>query len=416
MKRLLTVSFFTALLTLVRMACNFVIAKVVAIYTGPSGLAALGQVQNMVSTLNGLATAPAGNGVVRYTAEFREQGFSACAPWWRASLQWLVGIILIVIPLSFFLSETLSSWLFGHTQYAWLIILASCALPFSAINTLIASIINGQQLYRRYVVVGMVSALVATAVMISLIVQANLNGALISAAITSGISGIVMLMSSFRQPWFKFKYWWGKTEAKQRRDIGSYVLMAMTSTLTVPVALVVIRNIIITQVGWEQAGYWEAVRKISDVYLSVITLSLSTYFLPRLASSKGFDAIKHEINQTAKVIMPLVIILAASIYVLRDIVITLLFTEDFRPARDLFAIQLSGDVVRIFSYLYAYPMIARGATSWYMGTEVMFSLSYAVGSYFLVSQYGIKGAPIAYMLSYSLSLIFMRLNLKKFSV
>ena len=71
MKRLLTVSLFTALLTVLKMACGFVIAKAVAIYTGPSGMAALGQVQNIVNSLNGLVTAPAASGVVRYTAEYQ---------------------------------------------------------------------------------------------------------------------------------------------------------------------------------------------------------------------------------------------------------------------------------------------------------------------------------------------------------
>lgn len=68
------------------MAMGFVIAKVVAVYTGPTGMAMLGQVQSMVSSLNGIINAPVGNGIVRYTAEQKEQGFEACAPWWRAAV------------------------------------------------------------------------------------------------------------------------------------------------------------------------------------------------------------------------------------------------------------------------------------------------------------------------------------------
>ncbi|WP_421201689.1 hypothetical protein [Aeromonas enteropelogenes] len=82
MKRLFKVTAMTGLLTLLKMVMGFVIAKVVAIYTGPTGMAMLGQVQNMVGSLNGyFINAPAGSGVVRFTAEYKEQGFEACPPW-----------------------------------------------------------------------------------------------------------------------------------------------------------------------------------------------------------------------------------------------------------------------------------------------------------------------------------------------
>ena len=414
MKRLLTVSLFTALLTVLKMACGFVIAKAVAIYTGPSGMAALGQVQNIVNSLNGLVTAPAASGVVRYTAEYQEQGYEVCAPWWRASLQWIVALILIVAPLGFLFSESLSGWLFGKADYAWLIVIISCALPFSAINTLLTSVINGQQQYRRYVATGMVSVVASTSVMIALIIHANLNGALVATAIYSGVSGAVMLLCSLRQPWLKLKYWWGRTDKEHRKGIGSYVLMAMTSALAAPVALVVVRNVLIAEVGWDQAGQWEAVRRISDAYLAVITIALGTYFLPRLALLKSLEEVRKEIYQTAKVVMPLVIIMSIGVYLLRDIAISLLFTEEFSEARELFAIQLCSDVIKILSWLYAYPMLSRGAVKWFVFSEVLFSFSYVGLSYFCVQMYGLQGPPLAALINYLMYFIFVFIGLKKF--
>ncbi|MDT9693982.1 O-antigen flippase, partial [Streptomyces sp. P9(2023)] len=90
-------------------------------------------------------------------------------------------------------------------------------------------------------------------------------------------------------------------------------------------------------------------------------MALSTYYLPRLASLTGVDAIVSEIHKTARVILPIVIVLALGVYLLRDVAIWLLFTEEFKPARDLFAVQLCGDVMKIASWLYAYPMLSRGA-------------------------------------------------------
>ena len=98
MKRLLSVTGFTALLTLLRMCSGFIIAKVIAIYAGPTGIAMLGEIQSVVAILNGIASAPVGSGIIRYTAENIDQGFDQCSPWWRASLKWVIGLLLIIIP------------------------------------------------------------------------------------------------------------------------------------------------------------------------------------------------------------------------------------------------------------------------------------------------------------------------------
>lgn len=408
MRRLLSVTAFTALLTLLKMIAGFVIAKVVAIYTGPTGMAMLGQVQSMVTGLNGLVTAPVGNGLVRYTAQYHHRGYSACAPWWRASLRWVCLLLAFVIPGGFLFSRPLADWLFGNPDYIWLVWVTISILPFSAMGTMTNSVINGQQLYRRYVGLGMISVLISSCIMLIMIVVGNLKGALLAAAMQTGLIGCVMLLSSLRQPWFKIRLWWGKVGKKHRRALGCYLLMALTSALTVPVSLVLVRNILVAHVGWEQAGLWQAVWKISEVYLAVITMALSTYYLPRLSSLSDSVEIKKEIYRTARVIVPIVVAIALCIYFLRDFAISLLFTESFRDARNLFAIQLCGDTVKIIGWLYAYPMISKGLTRIYIITEICFSISFVVVSYYCVNAYGTIGASISYCLTYmSYTLIFV---------
>lgn len=415
MKKLLSVTLFSGLLTLLRMASGFVIAKVVAVYTGPSGMAMLGQVQSLVGALNGIVAAPAGSGVVRFTAEHHAQGFDACAPWWKASLRWLLGLLALIIPLACLGAVPLADWLFGSASYYWLVIAAALALPLSAANTLLASILNGQQQYRRYVGLGMVSVLVATGLILALIVSHGLQGALLAAALSSAFAGLIMLLGALRQPWFRLRYWWGAADRQQIKGIGSYVLMAVTSAICIPTSLILVRNILVSHVGWEQAGQWQAVYKISEVYLGVITMALGTYYLPRLASLKGHAAIRAETLAVAKVVMPIVAVLALGVYLLRDLAITLLFTEQFRAARDLFAIQLVGDVVKILSWLIAYPMLSQGATRWFVGTELTSSISLVLLSHVFISKTGTSGANTAYLINYIFYLILTSFAFKKFT-
>lgn len=415
MKRLLTVTAFTAMLAVLRMAAGFVIAKVVAVYTGPTGMAMLGQVQSMVVSLNGLVSAPAGSGIVRFTAEHYEKGFIACAPWWKASLRWIFILLAVVVPLGFILSQPLADWLFGNPNLSWLVTVCVCVLPFSAAGSLVTSVINGQQQYRRYVSMGIISVLISSAIMVILIMKANLTGALLAASIQSGLIGVVMMLASLRQPWFKLQYWWGKTESVQRKAIGGYMLMALTSALTVPVSLMVVRNILVAHVGWEQTGQWQAVWKISEAYLAVITMALSTYYLPRLSKLKDVESIRTEINNTAKVVIPLLICMSSAVFLLRDNIISILFTSDFYEARSLFLVQLCGDVVKMTSWLYAFPMLSRGATKWFISTELVFSLSFVVLSILFVNLFQTIGVCVAYLVNYTVYLVFVFLNIKSFS-
>ncbi|WP_277342570.1 O-antigen translocase [Vibrio owensii] len=213
----------------------------------------------------------------------------------------------------------------------------------------------------------------------------------------------------------KAKFWWGEVTPSARKDIGGYMLMAITSALTVPTSMIIVRNILIENVGWEAAGHWQAVWKISEVYLGVITMALGTYYLPRLSSLKDVDAIVSEIHKTALIIIPLISAMAISIYLLRDLAISLLFTDEFRNARSLFAIQLVGDVVKILSWLYAFPMLSRGAVKWFVLSEVIFASTFVLFTYMLVQDYGVSGANLAYLLNYTLYFIFVFTFVRSFS-
>lgn len=412
MKKLLSVTFFTGLLTLSRMMAGFIVSKVIAVYTGTTGMAQLGQAQNLITMLTGIVNAPTSNAVVRYTSEHCDKGFTACAPWWRASVQWAVVFCLSLIPTGIILSKYISIWLFEKPDYSWLVCVMFLVLPFSALSTLINSVINGQQQYKKYITLGILSVLISTVVMISLVVLWGINGALIAASVQSGLIGAVMLIACIRQPWMKLTFWWGEVNHENRKKIGGYILMAVASAICLPLALITVRKIIIANVGWDAAGQWQAVWKISEVYLSVMTMALGIYFLPQLAKLKSYAEIRNEINGTAKIIIPIVILMALSVYLLRDVVITVLFTEKFRAARELFGIQLVGDVIKITSWLYAYPMISRGTTKWFVGSEMFFSLTLVIMTALLVPVYKTDGANMAYMINYIVYLMFVYFGMK----
>jgi PST family polysaccharide transporter len=79
------------------------------------------------------------------------------------------------------------------------------------------------------------------------------------------------------------------------KNFAKYTAMALTTAATVPLSHIMIRNHLGQTLGWEAAGYWEAMWRLSGAYLLLVTTTLSVYYLPRLSEIKGKDQIRKEI-------------------------------------------------------------------------------------------------------------------------
>lgn len=416
MKQLLTVSFFTGALALLRMASGFAMAKVVALYTGPTGLAMLGQLQSIVGALSGVVNSPVNNGVVRFTAEQSAgSDVRACVPWWRAAMQWMLLLSLLVLPTGLLAAPWLATRILGRPDYAWTLMLAVLLLPVAALGNFCISIVNGLQQYRRYVALVAVSTLLSATLMILLAWKGGISGALLAAALQAALIAIILLLLLLGQPWLRWRNFFGTVEPERRKQIGGYILMALTSAIVVPLSHILLRTILVEQLGWEAAGHWQAVWKISEVYPTVVTMALGTYFLPRLSTLSGVAQIRQEILRTSMAVLPLVTLLALLVYLLRDWIILLLFTPAFTPARDYFLFQLIGDVVKIASWLWAYPMLSRGATRWFVASEIWFSLQLVLLAWVLSPHLGVNGVTLAYLINVTSYLGFTLCFFPKFS-
>lgn len=69
---LIKTSMLTAVSTVIAVISAFIINKVVAIYSGPSGLALIGQLKDFVTMLTNVSNGAISQGIVKYTAEYDE--------------------------------------------------------------------------------------------------------------------------------------------------------------------------------------------------------------------------------------------------------------------------------------------------------------------------------------------------------
>jgi PST family polysaccharide transporter len=402
---LVKTSVLTAISTIIKVISAFVINKVIAVYVGPSGLAVVGQLQNFMSMATTFSNGAITQGVIKYTAEYKtieqkQKIFSTSI---------IISLVcsLIISIFLFGMSDYLSEKILKDSQYSSVFVVFSLTIFLFALNTILMSILNGQKEIKKYVLVNIASSIFALFFTSFLIMQLNLIGALYALVVNQSVIFFVTLAFVVKSSWFKWEYFKHGVDKESLSKLSKYSLMAITSAITVPVSHLIIRNYIGENLSWDDAGYWQGIWYISSMYLMVVTTSLSIYYLPRLSEIQDNVELKKEIFDGYKLILPIVSVLALSIYIFRELAITIAFTEKFMPMIELFKWQLIGDVIKIASWLLSYVMLAKAMTKAFIYTEVFFSVSFVMLSVIFIDNFGLIGITYAYSVNYFMYLLIM---------
>lgn len=396
---LIKTSLLNGIAVIVKVASALVLNKILAVFVGPSGYASIGQFQNAVSVIVTLAGGLVGTGVTKYTAqhfddEAKQHGIWQTAMCLSLLMSLAAGSVLLL------LGRNLSEWLLHRADMATVFVWLALTLPAMAANVLLLAIVNGKKEVHIYVAANIIGSLLALSLTGLLAYQFGLYGALVASTINPAIVLLSTTVMVVRRDWFKAKYLWGKINLHALRNLSNFGLMGLTSALTVPVSFMLIRDHLATEIGLTAAGYWQASWKISEIYLMLVTTTLSVYYLPRLAEIRTVPELRFEIVKVYRFVMPIVIFGALTIYLFRDFIINTIFTSEFMPMRELFAWQLAGDVIKIGSWITGYVLIGRGMVKVFMSVEIIFSILFVLLTWFFVKEWGLQGVPMAYAVNY----------------
>ncbi len=403
---LVKTSILTAISTLIRVFTSFIINKLVSIYIGPSGLGLIGQFQNFVMISSTLATGAISQGVVKYTAEYRNNMDKTGKLLTTALIISLLSSITVGLFLNIF-STYFSEHILKSNIYSTIFNIFGFTIILFSLNTLLISILNGQKEIKKYIIVNIISSLFSLLFTSFLVIEFGLFGLLYAMILNISIIFFITLYLVLNSSWFHLNYFTDRFDRDSAIKLGKYAVMAVVSATTAPLSQMFVRDYIGNGIGWESAGYWQGIWYISSMYLMVVTTSLGVYYLPRLSEIEDKMELKNEIFNGYKIILPIVICIAFGIYILREHIVYIVFTERFMPMVELFKWQLIGDVIKISSWLLSYLMLAKAMTQLYVYTEIIFSAIFVYLSISFIDRFGLIGVTYAFCLNYVLYLITM---------
>ncbi len=405
-----------ALSTLIKMLIGFVGVKVVAVLIGPTGMALLGQLTNFSSVFLTLSTAGITSGVTKYVAEYSGSEIKI-----RSILQTSVYItvlsslvcgLLLIGGAAFF-----SEFILKSGEFTSIFIIFGCTIILCALNTLLLSILNGFGEFKKYAIVSTAGSLIGLLFSIILVFRFGIYGALLSAVTSQSVVFAVGLFITSRSSWFRWDFFSGKFDKSEAVKLGHFSLMALASAVTDPTSQLTLRSYLTNKTSLADAGVWEAMNRVSGMYLMVIETSLILYYLPKLAKIAGQVELRNEVIRFYKLIVPPLLILIILIFLSKNYIILILFDDKFQGMENLFFFQLIGDFFKICSWVLAYQMVAKAMTGMFIVTEILFTLTYVIFGVIFIPIYGNVGATIGYAANYfiyfaAMLLIFRKVLLK----
>jgi len=135
--------------------------------------------------------------------------------------------------------------------------------------------------------------------------------------------------------------------------------MAVISAVGLPLLQILIRDAVAGHGGMADVGLLQGVVRISDMYLGVATSIFAMYYFPRFSEIADAGELVREAKRGLAIIVPTVAVVSFAIWLLRDLVIRILFTAEFNAMRDLFAWQMLGNTLKMVGWLFGYLLLAK---------------------------------------------------------
>jgi len=388
----------SAVANLVRILSGLVTTKVMALQLGPSGVALLGQFGNFHGLLCVLSTCATSQGLTRLSAE-NSVGSNDFATAISTGLKIALITAAVVGLTALLFAPTLAETLLQSSDLWPYIALAGLTLVFHSASVVILTILNGQQDSATYTRISIAQGLVASAFSISGALLTGLPGVFAGMALSIPFSLLISMWLVRRKAWFRSTTFSSPYSPTVAKKFVSFGLMSVATAVSTPVALLFVRDMLIDATGLEAAGHWQAVWRISEIYLGILVTTIGLYLLPKLTRAKGKANYIAELKRVFLLIGGLCACVSAVLLIGGHWVIRVLYSAAFDPMQTLFPLQLAGDFFKALALAMNTVLIVRVHVRQQMFGEIFFAGLFVLASFMLVKDAGTTGIQLAYLTS-----------------
>jgi len=385
--------------TAVRMVLAFFSAKVSAVYLGPPGMALVGQLNSFLQLAQGAVGNGTQTGVVNLTAKWSREP-ARLRELWGTALRLALALAGVVALAATLFSVQLASALLGDGGFWPVVVLAAVAILFLVFDGVVLSVLNGLKRVDTIAKAGIASSVADFCVFALLVYAFGLWGGLVGIAAICLAKPAISCALAFQSGAIRWRdLAAGGLDGGIARDIARFYPMLLVHSIAQPLAQLLVRDTVIEGLGLEQAGYLQAVWRLSEMYVGVMTTALGLYFMSHYSALKVGERASM-VRRTMLQLMALTALAATLVYLLRDVVIHVVLTPRFMPMGDLLPAHLAGDVVKMMNYPLQMALVSERRSAQYMVQAALGPAVFVLLAHALLPSLGAQAAPTAYAASH----------------
>jgi len=388
-----------ALRAFVQLACSFVSVKLTAVYLGPSGLALIAQFNNFMSLGQSVVGTGLDTAAGRLTAEYSQDSER------RRRLLGTIGRfgLWLGLPTAAVIAATspwLAEWLLHDRAYAWVFVLGALSVLASILNSILLGALSARGDITRVVISNIIATIVGVSVYAPASIRWGVTGGLGASATVYVFSVLITLVLIRRSPLVSLRDLAGPFDRVEARRIAGFYPMLIVHAVMTPLSLLLIRQHVASTLSLEAAGLWQACWRLSETYLLIVTMSVTTQFMVRLGeASRSAERLRAEMMKTLSHAVGATAALALVIYLLREQIVRFLFSHAFLPVAELMPTQLLGDLFKITGFICGYVLVATMRSRWYIATQIVVPMVFILLASFLGARMGVPGVTLAYVVA-----------------
>ena len=404
-------SFLSGLSTGISLLARLISTKIVAVYLGTNGMFLLGQLKDFLRLGNTISSFGIENGIVKYVAEFEEQ---------KENLSNIIGTSFrINIISAFFVSlvilvfkNQISTFLqidFDKNFYFFLLVISVIS---ASIHTCFLSIYNGLNRIKLFVIVNIISNIVSAIILVLFVLKMQIIGAFYALVINQILSLIINIIFYAVYKPFLIQWIFKKYINEYFKKLSSFSIMAIVGPVCLIISSFIVRDYLYDKFGADYAGSWEAMWRISAIYLLFLITTFKFYLIPTFSKLNDIE-LKKEVFKIWKIVVPIIILITTAVYFSKNIIINLLLSNEFILINSIIFFHLIGDIIKINCWVLGNIMISKAKTKSFVFFQIEWSLLFVTLSYVFIEKYGFVGVSISYFVTYIIHFSLLNIYFKK---
>lgn len=374
----------------------FILLKLCTFNLGPDQFGKLGHFISFISLLFVFAGGGISNGILSLVRESKSA--EDINNEIRYSLLFYSMIFsLSILAFLLFFSSPIAEFIFDDSKLSYLIIISGmCGLFYAFINFYL-SFINALFKTKEYAIINFCGFLIGGFVIYFLIKKYGFFGAVFAyhAQFLVLLVPIIFYRRLLPMPLINFS----KININHISVALNYSFISIAGLISVPVIEFIIRELIINNIGLKEAGYWQALNRLSVANMSFFIVFLSYYLLPSLSSNVSKN--KRIYTQILLLIIPIFFCIASFVILFKDYLIPILLSEEFLIINNFLWIQFLGDFFKLLSYSMLFLAIYRAKFKMILAFEIaQVILLLGFSKFFLFFDFDLLNIYYAYSIAY----------------